>query len=785
MPEGQPKLSFLLLLIALFLVNPTVAERPASDPPSFQEPEVTVERVVWPVVIQPQRGPFAIGKPCSAIGPQDITVTEDGVPAQVTRIDRERNPITHFLVVDVSGSMPPKTFEGIRKTLLDYVEATPPNEKVALARFGEGLELLAAPTRDRKPVIAAIKGIRRLNMRTAAWEALISIAGSIVDRVGRQVLVFISDGGENSSLPPNTMARLIGLFHANPRMVVFPIHPYGLNDSEGMIALREIAEETGGAVLGQTACVEGAVQAIRERLDQMAEITYIPPVIPNEAWKKGSGTGEGLSRKVSIRLAESFACSVRSAGPRQRRRAEIPDLAIQASLVPDDPDWKPVETLGRVGIPASPELKITREYRWKWLENWPQLSGKPAYISALGPDRLALGRIPEVIQDRGILWAPNTLFLKGELTPVSALAPIVAQRTVALYSPPLETLIGRVNQPEDVFLELFRRGVRPLLPDSKILLRRSPFLVEGNTFLEIRPFLAQFLDREYPDYRKWVDARLNQIADQEVADLLTDLSREEPLIPEQLALVKSSYDQYLRKDLPRRRPEVLGTWLGDYPAATLAGRIDRCLISARLAGQPSFNELAFDDRRLWDDLRVWMPPATRVRTLTPLVPIWDPERKEIGFFRVTLPQAFNQRADLEGPTSEPGPLPEAPLGFMVLESLRDDPNSSFLANLGPPTLVDYYYVPGSQVKSLKKRFALPELPGTEVALRWETESGNWEIRGLFRKGSLLPENPPRPWPRLLCARAFGTAEKTPLSGNPVDQVNKILGEKNQLCPEGW
>jgi len=170
-----------------------------------------------------------------------------------------------------------------------------------------------------------------------------------------------------------------------------------------------------------------------------------------------------------------------------------------------------------------------------------------------------------------------------------------------------------------------------------------PALMQGSTFMQIRPTLARLLFL-YPEYRQWALARLRKHADWDLAILTDRYIRRYPDLPRE-ALAEAVRQTEEGQAILARAVEpspldlqpYLAAWLGDISASQLFSRWERDWINRFLNDEPNGNDFErFSDG--WQELRRVFFVPSYTRTLALLHPIHDPENERIGFWRVLLPR---------------------------------------------------------------------------------------------------------------------------------------------------
>ncbi|RMF72308.1 MAG: VWA domain-containing protein, partial [Acidobacteria bacterium] len=286
----------------------------AADPDGQESPavETTVEvrRVVWPVLVEPRAG--ADRDACTDMTPDDVVVTEAGLPVRVTAVAPGRPRTLHAIVIDVSGSMAGRLAEA-RSAAIDYVDALPRDEPAALWAFSDEVRLLAPPGTDRARLRRAIARLQPVH-GTALWDALRFVLEMLAAWPDRKAILLVTDGADSTSLADDAESRAFAALRHEDPVTVFPLAlDMSSRADRGprapLASLRRLAAETGGSLIDvpDAAHFRRALDDIRRRLDAEWTVTWT-----------ATARAPGTPRPVRIRARRGAPCRVRSAGPRLR-----------------------------------------------------------------------------------------------------------------------------------------------------------------------------------------------------------------------------------------------------------------------------------------------------------------------------------------------------------------------------------------------------------------------------------------------------------------------------------
>ena len=184
----------------------------ATAGPFAQEPDVKAhfssqsELVVLHVAVKDKKGGYVGG-----LGQDSFRVLEDRRPQEISFFNNQDAPVTVGLIIDASGSMAPNRSMVIAASMA-FTKAMNPQDEFFVMGFNEHIHTpLPAdkPFTNSEPAlrVALVQAIQARG-QTAIYNAL--TAGlEYVEKGGfeRQVLIVLSDGGDNAS--GTTRARVV------------------------------------------------------------------------------------------------------------------------------------------------------------------------------------------------------------------------------------------------------------------------------------------------------------------------------------------------------------------------------------------------------------------------------------------------------------------------------------------------------------------------------------------------------------------------------------------------
>ena len=248
---------YLVLVAAMMLAAPVSAQD--QSPPVFSADS---ELVVLQVTVTDGKGAFIEGLPAEA-----FSIVEDGQPQTLRLFADTDTPVTVGLLVDSSASMHASRHLIITGAAAFAAASHPQDEVFALA-FNEdvtaALPASAPFTNDSVVLEAALERSVSARGRTALYDA-ISLGVDYLSRGSRerQVLVVLSDGGDNASRATRTAAVRKAQASNAVIYTIALIDPLSRDANPAL--LEELAQASGGVSFRP-----GDPRAIAEALGQVA-----------------------------------------------------------------------------------------------------------------------------------------------------------------------------------------------------------------------------------------------------------------------------------------------------------------------------------------------------------------------------------------------------------------------------------------------------------------------------------------------------------------------------------
>ena len=280
------------------------------------------ELVVLHVAVQDRKGGYVGG-----LGQEAFRVSENRQPQTISFFHNQDAPVTVGLLIDGSGSMGPNR-EMVIAASLAFSKAMNPQDEFFVLGFNEEIHTPLPPDKpftQHEPTlrIALIQAIQARG-QTAIYDA-VNAGLTYVSQGGfeRQVLVVVSDGGDNASAV--TRAQILARAQAANAVIyaIALVDPMDQDADPGFLS--QLSETTGGVAFRpkNAGDVEEILQQVARDIRNTYTIGYVPsgttPLKPAKA-----ASAEKLRRiAVDVRLPSGQKLAVRTrrgylaGGPKQ------------------------------------------------------------------------------------------------------------------------------------------------------------------------------------------------------------------------------------------------------------------------------------------------------------------------------------------------------------------------------------------------------------------------------------------------------------------------------------
>ena len=295
-------------LFALALASGLIAAPDAQEPDTKPTFSSESELVVLHVAVRDRKGGYVAG-----LGQESFRVVEDRRPQEISFFNNQDAPVTVGLLIDASGSMAPNRDMVIAASMA-FSKAMNPQDEFFVLGFNEHIH---TPLPAEKPFtnfeptlrVALVQAIKARG-QTAIYNA-VDAGLDYVQKGGfeRQVLIILSDGGDNAS--HTTRAHAIANAQAS-NAVIYTIALVDPMDSEADPGfLNQLSGATGGVAFKPKNAAE--IDEILQRIARDIRNMYTIGYVPSETVESRGGRKEPLRRvAVDVRTPSGQKLAVRT-----------------------------------------------------------------------------------------------------------------------------------------------------------------------------------------------------------------------------------------------------------------------------------------------------------------------------------------------------------------------------------------------------------------------------------------------------------------------------------------
>ncbi len=269
------------------------------------------ELVVLHVAVRDKRGGYVGG-----LAQDAFRVSENRQPQTISFFNNQDAPVTVGLLIDSSGSMSPNR-EMVIAASMAFSKAMNPQDEFFVLGFNEELHSPLPPHQPfthQEPIlrVALVQAIKAIG-QTAIYNAV--NAGLDYVKKGsfeRQVLVVVSDGGDNASAV--TRAQVISNAQASNAVIytIALVDPMDQEADPGF--LKQLSEMTGGVAFRprNIAEVEEILQRVARDIRNMYTLGYVPSGVEPARAAKHANKEELRRVAVDVRLPTGQKAAVRT-----------------------------------------------------------------------------------------------------------------------------------------------------------------------------------------------------------------------------------------------------------------------------------------------------------------------------------------------------------------------------------------------------------------------------------------------------------------------------------------
>ncbi len=256
----------------------------------------------------------------------DFSVSDNGVPQRISIFERQTDqPLSVSVLIDNSGSTAKDLkyeTDSVTRFLRALLKESNPQDAVALYSFNWEIVRQNGFTRNIPAVERSLRSLRG-EAGTAMYDAILLASRDIEDRMGRKVLVIVTDGGDTVShtdFQRAAEAAQVADAVIYPVLVV-PITNEAGRNVGGENALTTLAQRTGGRVFAPslgTALDQAFDQIIRDLRTQYLLAFYprnVPPAT-NRFHTLQIKLSDPASRGLQVTARSGYYGEAQSATPR-------------------------------------------------------------------------------------------------------------------------------------------------------------------------------------------------------------------------------------------------------------------------------------------------------------------------------------------------------------------------------------------------------------------------------------------------------------------------------------
>jgi tight adherence protein C len=273
--------------------------------------------------------------------PDQLHVVEEGQlqpSAELVQLRNPSTPVSVALAVDISDSMADNTLAAARAATKDFVGQLRPRDQAVVVVFNDDISLAQPLTSDRQILSQAIDNLHA-HGSTRTYDALAqSVSQLHLAPAGSKAVVLLTDGTDNDSAWTMSDATAQAVRDG------IPIYAIGLGPDADSVALRSLAESTGGRYYQapQAKDLQQVFGLISRQLTTQYEVS----------WVSNLQDAGGREIPVTISFDRSGAPPVEVSLTYQS-----PTFGHRAQSEPDNPAHELVQIPG-VSVPSQQQMTI-------------------------------------------------------------------------------------------------------------------------------------------------------------------------------------------------------------------------------------------------------------------------------------------------------------------------------------------------------------------------------------------------------------------------------------------
>jgi VWFA-related protein len=262
-----------ITLCALFMAAAVIG-LPATQQPTFRS-GVDVVRI--DASVMNGRNPVA------GLTKDHFSITDNGVPQTVEAVSLDTVPLSLMLVLDTSESLIGDPLTALIAAARSLVSSLNPDEAATLVTFADQVRLAVPTTRDRKPMLTALAGLKATGATSINDAVLLALLHRPIETADtRPVMMVFSDGRDTSSWLNGADAQVA------VRRSGTLVHVVELRSASAPRTgfAREVAQAGGGRAWSATS--SGALRELfGEVLNELRArylISYYPAGVSRDGW---------------------------------------------------------------------------------------------------------------------------------------------------------------------------------------------------------------------------------------------------------------------------------------------------------------------------------------------------------------------------------------------------------------------------------------------------------------------------------------------------------------------